>query len=43
MGFEQLMLAFYDQPELIHRINQDLLDFNLRLFDEMARSACRRS
>ena len=24
-----LMYAFYDQPELMHRINQDLLDFNL--------------
>ena len=32
MGFNQLMLAFYDQPELLHQINRDLLDFNLRLF-----------
>ncbi len=35
MGFTRLMLAYYDQPELIHRINQDLLDFNLRLLDQI--------
>lgn len=35
MGFTKLMLAYYDQPELIHRINQDLLDFNLRLLDQI--------
>lgn len=33
MGFEKLMFAYYDQPELIHRMNQDLLDFNLKLLD----------
>jgi hypothetical protein len=37
MGFMQLMLAFYDQPGLIHRINQDLLEFNLRLLDHVDR------
>jgi hypothetical protein len=36
LGFERLMFAYYDQPELIHRINQDLLDFNLRLLDKIA-------
>lgn len=35
MGFSKLMLAFYDQPELLHRINQDLLDFNVRLFEQI--------
>jgi hypothetical protein len=35
MGFEKVSLAFYDQPELIHQINRDLLDFNLRLCDQM--------
>jgi Uroporphyrinogen decarboxylase (URO-D) len=35
MGFSKLMLAYYDQPELIHRINQDLLDYNLRLLDQI--------
>jgi len=33
MGFERIGLAFYDQPELLHRINSDLLEFNLRLID----------
>jgi hypothetical protein len=37
MGFEQLSFAFYDQPELLHQIIRDLLDFNLRLFDQMTR------
>jgi hypothetical protein len=36
MGFTKLMLAFYDQPELLHRMNQDLLDFNLHLLDQIA-------
>ena len=37
MGFEKLMLAYYDQPELIHRINNDLVEFNLRLLDTIAK------
>jgi hypothetical protein len=35
MGFVKLMLAYYDQPELIHRINNDLLEFNLHLLEEI--------
>ena len=35
MGFEKLMYAFGDQPELMHRINQDLLDFNMKLLDQI--------
>jgi hypothetical protein len=35
MGFEKLMYAFADQPELIHRINQDLLEYNLGLLDKI--------
>ena len=35
MGFEKLMYAYYDQPELIHRMNQDLLDFNMRILDQI--------
>ncbi len=35
MGFEKLMFAFVDQPELLHEINGDLLQFNLRLLDQM--------
>lgn len=37
MGFEKLMFAFADQPELLHRINRDLLEFNVRLLDEILR------
>ena len=36
MGFDRLMYAYYDQPELIHRISEDLLDFTLRLLDGIA-------
>ena len=35
MGFTKISLAFYDQPELIHQINQDLTDFNLRILDQV--------
>jgi hypothetical protein len=35
MGFEKLMFAFVDQPALLHAINRDLLDFNLRLLDRV--------
>jgi uroporphyrinogen-III decarboxylase len=38
MGFTKISLAFYDQPELIHRINQDLTDFNLRILDRVERA-----
>ena len=40
MGFTKISLALYDQPELIHRINQDLTDFNLSILDRMAK-VCR--
>ncbi len=35
MGFVKLMTAYYDQPELIHKINQDLLEFNLDLLERI--------
>lgn len=35
MGFEKLMFAFGDQPELLHQINRDLLAFNLHLLDQI--------
>ena len=38
MGFTKLMLAYYDHPELIHRINQDLLEFNLGLLDRIEKA-----
>ena len=37
MGFTKISLAFYDQPELLHRINQDLTDFNLQILDQVAK------
>jgi hypothetical protein len=35
MGFTKISLAFYDQPELLHAINRDLTDFNLRILDRV--------
>jgi hypothetical protein len=37
MGFTKISLAFYDQPELLHQINQDLTEFNLRILDAVER------
>jgi hypothetical protein len=37
MNIEKLSYAFYDEPELIHAINRDLLEFNLQLLGQMAR------
>ncbi len=37
MGFEKLMFAFADQPELLHAINRDLLAFNLGLLERILR------
>jgi len=37
MGFMKLMMSFYDQPELLHKINSDLLEFNLNLLDQIAK------
>jgi hypothetical protein len=34
-GIEPHLYAFYDQPELMHRINRDLLAFNLRVLEEL--------
>ena len=33
-GIENHLYAFYDEPELMHRMNRDLLAFNLRTIDE---------
>ena len=35
LGIENHLYAFYDQPELMHRMNQDLTDYNLRMLDEL--------
>ncbi|MCX6971108.1 MAG: hypothetical protein NTV93_13290 [Verrucomicrobia bacterium] len=37
MNIERLSYAFYDQPELVHAINQDLLEFNLGLVRQMTK------
>ena len=37
MDIERLSYAFYDQPELVHAINADLLAFNLGLIRKMAK------
>ena len=39
MGIQAEIYAFFDHPELIHRINSDLCDFNLRVLDQVA-TAC---
>jgi hypothetical protein len=38
MGFTKISLAFYDQPELLHCINQDVTDYNLRILDRVAKA-----
>ncbi|TVQ20294.1 MAG: hypothetical protein EA382_15300 [Spirochaetaceae bacterium] len=34
-GIERHLYAFYDEPELMHRMNRDLLEWNLALLDEV--------
>ena len=33
LGIEPHLYAFYDEPELIHRINSDLTEFNLKIIE----------
>lgn len=35
LGIEPHLYAFYDQPELMHRMNEDITAFNLRVIDEI--------
>lgn len=37
LGIEPHFYAFYDQPELMHRINADLAAWQIRVFDEVCR------
>ncbi|MFA6564780.1 MAG: uroporphyrinogen decarboxylase family protein [Verrucomicrobiia bacterium] len=37
MGIEKLSYAFYDQPDLVHAMNHDLTEFNLRLIHQMSK------
>jgi hypothetical protein len=39
-GIEGHMYAFYDRPDLMHRMNQDLTDYHLRLLDALSK-VCR--
>ena len=34
LGIENHLLAFYDQPDLMKEMNEDVLAFNLRVYDE---------
>lgn len=34
LGIENHLYAFYDEPELMHRINEDVAAFNLRVFEQ---------
>jgi len=36
-GIEKHMFAFYDVPDLMHKMNQDLLDYNLYVLDEVCK------
>lgn len=36
MGIERHLYAFYDQPELMHRMNQDLTDYNVAILKWLA-------
>ena len=35
VDIERLSYAYYDQPEIVHRMNSDLLEFNLKLIQQM--------
>ena len=35
MDVERLGFAYFDQPELVHRINGDLLEYNLGILRQM--------
>lgn len=38
MGFVKLMYAFIEDAELIHTMNRNLLDFNMRLLDQIEKT-----
>jgi hypothetical protein len=40
MGIERHLYAFYDSPELMHRINEDMSEWHLRILDRLA-NVCR--
>jgi hypothetical protein len=38
MDIEKLSYAYFDQPELVHAMNRDLLEFNLKLLRQMTKA-----
>jgi hypothetical protein len=39
-GIEGHLFAFYDHPELMHRMNEDLVNYNLQLLDRFCEDVC---
>ncbi|MDT8390456.1 MAG: uroporphyrinogen decarboxylase family protein [Lentisphaeria bacterium] len=39
-GIEHHLFAFYDQPDLMKRVNRDLLAFNLKALEEFCETVC---
>ncbi|MHC4884966.1 MAG: uroporphyrinogen decarboxylase/cobalamine-independent methonine synthase family protein, partial [Planctomycetota bacterium] len=39
-GIEKHLFAFYDEPELMHRMNRDLTEYNLQLIDRFCDQVC---
>ena len=37
LGIENHLYAYYDQPDLIHRINSDLAEYNQRIVEELCK------
>jgi uroporphyrinogen-III decarboxylase len=35
LGIEPHLYAFYDEPELMHQINQDLMEYNMRVYEQV--------
>lgn len=35
LGIEPHLFAFYDDPELMHAINRDITDYNLRIYEQV--------
>lgn len=38
LGIEPHLYAFYDQPELMHAMNRDLVDYNIRIVRELSQT-----
>ena len=38
LGIQEHLYAFYDQPDLMHRMNRDVAEYHLRIVDEVCRT-----